>query len=233
MEFRILVLSHNVQMFLMLQHALAIEGFSASLVTSSEDVTREMRDENVRAIIIDHSSSEREFGDLVPLKAMPGEIAVVLLCNQTGDSDRPFSDTDVDLVLIRPFDPIHLIEFLRRKRLDSLIEKGGAAAAANVLRFADLEMNTAAARVRRNGSNVPLTALQFRLLRYLLQNPEIVQSRETLIAAAWPTNVDVEPRTVDIHIGLIRRALRTSGPCLIRTVRTRGYALGMHEYAEK
>ncbi|MGG6892255.1 winged helix-turn-helix transcriptional regulator [Rhizobium sp. BR 315] len=228
MDFRILVHSHNAQMFLMLQHVLAIEGFSVSLTASMEDAVNELHDKSVRAIIIDHSASEVCLRDVAALKAARREIAIALLCNQSdGALDVPFDETGADLVLSRPFDPAHLIQFLRRLRLDALIAKGGAEASADVLRFADLEMNSATVKVRRNGRDVPLTALQFRLLRHLLQNPEAVRSREELIAAAWPADSDVEPRTVDIHIGLLRRALRTFGPDIIRTVRTLGYALDL------
>lgn len=233
MDFRILVHSQNAQMFLMLQHVLAMDGFTVSLTGNMEDAVNELRDESVRAAIVDYTASEAGLEDVVTLKAVRGEIAVVLLCNQSDEAlDVPFDETGADLVLVRPFDPARLIDFLRRLRLDALIAKGGVVAGADVLRFADLEMNAATVTVRRNGHIVPLTALQFRLLRYLLQNPEAVQSREALIAAAWPAGSDVEPRTVDIHIGLIRRALRTLGPDLIRTVRTRGYALGIHDNLE-
>lgn len=233
MDFRILVHSHNAQMFLLLKHLLANEGFSVSLAANMEDLAAELYDNGMCAIIIDHSASEADFGDIVSLKAIRQEIAITLLCNQSNEAvDLPFHETGADLILGRPFDPAHLIEFHRRLRLDALVEKGGAAARANVLRFADLEMNPVTVKVYRSGRDIPLTALQFRLLRHLLQNSEAVQSREALIAAAWPAEADVEPRTVDIHIGHIRRALTKLGPDLIRTVRTRGYALDIHDRLE-
>lgn len=74
------------------------------------------------------------------------------------------------------------------------------------------------------GVAYPLT-LQFRLLEALMQKPEIVWSRQDLIDAVWGHGAIVEPRTVDIHIGHIRRALARHGPNLIRTAQGRGYAL--------
>lgn len=233
MEFRVLVHSHNAQMFLMLQHVLAIDGFPATLVGGVGEAVFELRDESVRAIIINGVTSGIELGGWRSLKIARPEIAIVLLCSEFDkSSDATLEEDGTDLVLARPFDPARLIAFLRSLRSHALIEKRGAAGGANVLRFADLKLNSATAKVYRSGRNVPLTALQFRLLRYLLQNPETVQSREALIASAWPADADVEPRTVDIHIGLIRRALRTFGPDIIRTVRTRGYALGFRDELE-
>ncbi|MDL2205228.1 winged helix-turn-helix domain-containing protein [Brucella intermedia] len=67
--------------------------------------------------------------------------------------------------------------------------------------------------------------MQFRLLEALMQKPEIVWSRQELIDAVWGQGAIVEPRTVDIHIGHIRRALARYGPNLVRTVQGWGYAL--------
>jgi two-component system, OmpR family, phosphate regulon response regulator PhoB len=226
MGFRILVLSRDAQLFLLLQHVLATEGFAASLTDACEDSMPGNRDDDVRAVIVDCSDTGADADALCALKRKRRELAFILLVNQDAESAASaFDAAGPDLILGRPFNPALLVRFLRRLRLDALIEKGGAEEAHRVLHFADLEMNTAAVRVRRSGHDVPLSALQFRLLRHLLQNPGAVQSREQLIAAGWSAEAEVEPRTVDIHIGHIRRALKMFGPDLIRTVRAVGYAL--------
>jgi two-component system phosphate regulon response regulator PhoB len=224
MELRVLVHSRDTQMFLLLQHILATEGFSASCLTDVEEIECNLADDRVKAVIVDCSTTKTCPPDLQFLKIGRRTILTVLLCSR---HDHGLDGSAADCVLARPFDPACLIGPLRRLRLDLLMETGSAEAVGKVLRFADLEMNIAAARVRRNGQEIPLTALQFRLLRYLLQNPRIVRSREELIAAAWPADADVEPRTVDIHMGHIRRALGRLGPDLIRTVRRHGYALDL------
>ncbi|NTJ63159.1 response regulator transcription factor [Agrobacterium rhizogenes] len=225
MDFRVLIHLNDAQKFLLLRHILAIEGFRASSVVSFEEMASELSDGLVMAVIVDGSISEVSPSNLLALKRIRPKALITVLCDQ---HDHRFDATGADFVLSRPFDPAHLIGLFRRFRVDALIELGGVECDANFLRFADIEMNTVAARVRRSGKEVALTALQFRLLRYLLQDPETVRSRAELIAAAWPAVADVEPRTVDIHMGHIRRALRKFGPDLIRTVRTQGYALGLN-----
>ncbi|MDX8495108.1 response regulator transcription factor [Mesorhizobium sp. VK22B] len=223
MEFRILVYSRDAQLFLLLQHVLATEGFVSSPVSGADDILRLVSNDRVRAIIIDSSAA---LLDLYPLRAKHPQVSFILLSNQptvTGGLANGLADSD--LVLTRPFNPSRLIEFLRRLRVEAVVTKHGTGSAETPLRFADLEMNSTTVKVRRNGHDVPLTALQFRLLRHLLKNPESVQSREALIAACWPREAEVEPRTVDIHMGHIRRALKKFGPDLIRTVRSHGYAL--------
>ena len=80
--------------------------------------------------------------------------------------------------------------------------------------------------VRCNGSEISLGPIEFKLLRHMLENPEKVHSREDLIEAAWPSNIYVAPRTVDVHISRLRKSLkRSSHSDTIRTVRLGGYAL--------
>jgi two-component system phosphate regulon response regulator PhoB len=80
--------------------------------------------------------------------------------------------------------------------------------------------------VRRGTRDVHLGPTEFRLLRYLMQHPGRVFSREQLLDAVWGRDVYVEPRTVDVHIRRLRKALNTEDEQdLIRTVRSAGYAL--------
>lgn len=222
MGIRVLICAQDVQLFLLLQHILAVEGVSACFVDNLRDAELSLNDPDIRAAIIDWSAPNMDAPILSSFRIVRSDLAIAIIRKRP---DPELERARVDLTLSRPFDPVHLVGFLRRLKLDALIEKSGTGAVTNLLRFADLDMNIATAKVSRSGHDIHVTALQFRLLRHLLQNPEIVHSRESLIAAAWLANVDVEPRTVDIHIGHIRRALKNLGPDLIRTVRTGGYAL--------
>jgi len=86
-----------------------------------------------------------------------------------------------------------------------------------------IDLNTY--RVYRNGQRVDLGPIEFRLLCHLLSRSPKVLTRQDLIAVAWPKNVLVEPRTIDAHVGRLRRALARRGETnLIRTVRSAGYA---------
>ena len=94
------------------------------------------------------------------------------------------------------------------------------------LSYAGIEMSLDTYSVRRKGHEIRLGPIEFRILRHLLQNPGKVFSRTDLIGAAWPENIHVEERTVDVHIGRLRKSLNSvSGADVIRTVRSAGYAL--------
>lgn len=222
---KILVCVADVQLFLLLRHVLANEGFDALLVTQPSEVVRFCRREAAAAALIDWSEGPLDTGALLAtVRSVAPPVAVILLSRE--QAGRTVVPPACELCLERPFNPVALLQFLRRLR-NLRLAAGPSGSSGTVLRFADLEMNLATVKVRRAGNEVALTALQFRLLRRLLQAPTVVCHRDNLIENCWPEHAEVEPRTVDIHIGHIRRALDALGPDLIRTVRGRGYALQM------
>ncbi|OYX70442.1 MAG: hypothetical protein B7Y81_11465 [Caulobacter sp. 32-67-35] len=90
----------------------------------------------------------------------------------------------------------------------------------------DIVIDRVAHRVKRQGKEVHLGPTEFRLLDYLMQHPGRVFSREQLLDAVWGSDVYVEARTVDVHIGRLRKALNGSADGdPIRTVRSAGYSL--------
>src|SRR5712664_3805491 len=111
-------------------------------------------------------------------------------------------------------------------RLRAVMRRAEPTSAEEVLRFADLAVDLVAHRVSRAGRPIHLGPTEFRLLRFLLQHPRRVFSREQLLDQVWGHDVYVEVRTVDVHIRRLRRALNIKkAPDLIRTVRAAGYAL--------
>lgn len=219
---KILVCVADAQLFLLLRYVLANEGFDAVLVTQPCEIARR---HEIAAALIDWSEGGLDRAALLTaVKSVAPSSAVMLLLRDQGM--QSVVPPACDLLLKRPFNPVILLQFLRRLHYRH-INADHAGVPGPVLRFADLEMNLATVKVHRSGEEVALTALQFRLLRRLLQVPTAVCERDDLIESCWPGHVEVELRTVDIHIGHIRRALDGFGPDLIRTVRGRGYALQM------
>jgi len=96
------------------------------------------------------------------------------------------------------------------------------------IRHGDIVIDRVAHRVKREGREVHLGPTEFRLLDYLMQHPGRVFSREQLLDAVWGSDVYVEARTVDVHIGRLRKALNLSDESdPIRTVRSAGYSLDL------
>ena len=111
-------------------------------------------------------------------------------------------------------------------RIRALLRRSNAAGEKGQLAFADMTMDLAARRVRRNGRAIHLGPTEFRLLTFLMQHPQRVFSREELLNAVWGHDIHVEPRTVDVHVRRLRKAVNGDGEIdIVRTVRSAGYAL--------
>jgi two-component system phosphate regulon response regulator PhoB len=111
-------------------------------------------------------------------------------------------------------------------RIRAVLRRSGGASVDDRLSFGDVVVDTAAHRVTRGARVVHLGPTEFRLLRFLMRNPRRVYSREQLLDSVWGQDVYVEPRTVDVHIRRLRKAM--NGPedaDIIRTVRSAGYGL--------
>jgi len=149
-------------------------------------------------------------------------VPIVMLTARGEEADRVRGlETGADDYVAKPFSMPELMA-----RLHAVLRRVRPALAAERLVYADIEMDLAAHRVSREGREVRLGPTEFRLLRFFLEHPGRVFSREQLIGGVWGHGVYVEPRTVDVHIRRLRAALNAAGgndP--IRTVRAAGYAL--------
>jgi two-component system phosphate regulon response regulator PhoB len=113
-------------------------------------------------------------------------------------------------------------------RLRAVLRRIRPGLAEDRVQHGDLSVDRVAHRVRRAGKDIHLGPTEFRLLDYLIQHPGRVFSREQLLDAVWGSDVYVEARTVDVHIGRLRKALGAdTAPNPIRTVRSAGYALDL------
>ncbi len=149
-------------------------------------------------------------------------LPVIMLTARGAEGDRIRGlNSGADDYVVKPFSPSELVA-----RLRAVIRRARPDAADNLLRYADVTMDLTAHRVSRAGKPVHLGPTEFRLLRYFLQHPRRVFSREQLLDAVWGHDSEVEMRTVDVHIRRLRKALNaTGGIDLLRTVRSVGYAL--------
>ena len=153
-------------------------------------------------------------------------LPIIMLTARGEEGDRVRGlDAGADDYVAKPFSPTELIS-----RIRAVLRRIRPALTDQVLAYADLRMDLAAHRVTRAGRNVHLGPTEFRLLRYLMEHPGRVFSREQLLDSVWGKDVYVEARTVDVHIRRLRKALNGEAERdIIRTVRAAGYALDTGE----
>jgi two-component system phosphate regulon response regulator PhoB len=149
-------------------------------------------------------------------------VPIIMLTARGEEEDRVRGlETGADDYVTKPFSPRELVA-----RVGAVLRRVRPALAGERLAYADIEMDTASHRVRRGGSPVMLGPTEFRLLKHFLEHPGRVFSRERLLDSVWGREADIEPRTVDVHIRRLRKAINLSdAPDIIRTVRSAGYAL--------
>ena len=149
-------------------------------------------------------------------------IPIIILTARTEETDRIRGlETGADDYVSKPFSTDELVA-----RIRAVLRRVRPALAEERLAFGDIEMDLAAHRVTRSGRGIRLGPTEYRLLRYLMEHPGRVFSRDQLIDAVWGHDIYVDTRTVDVHIRRLRKALNDGGRAdVIRTVRSAGYGL--------
>lgn len=200
------------------------EGFSILATDDRDEAVALNRTRRPNIIAIDTylpsgaiRSVIREIG-LGQLRRVP---VVLLTPDKTALEGRRNQPDEPDAVVIKPFDPHNLI-----KKIRVLLEEKPLHAAEPALRFDGILIDIASHKVYLDGKRVPLGPIEFRLLEHLVRHPGQVFSRSTLLHEIWGNRIHVVPRTVDVHMSRIRKALSDiTSRELIRTVRSVGYSL--------
>lgn len=146
---------------------------------------------------------------------------IIMLTARGDETDRITGlDYGADDYLVKPFS---IPELFARTR--ALLRRTSPSLLEDIIRQGDIEIDAKAFRVKCGDSQIHLGPTEFRLLDHFMRHPGRVFSREQLLDAVWGRDVYVEARTVDVHIGRLRKALKKSGGIdPIRTVRSAGYA---------
>ena len=149
-------------------------------------------------------------------------VPIIMLTARGEEEDRIRGlETGADDYVTKPFSPRELVA-----RVGAVLRRMRPALAGEQLAYSDLEMDVVSHKVKRGGLPVPLGPTEFRLLRHLMEHPGRVFSRERLLDAIWGRDADIEPRTVDVHVRRLRKAININGCAdIVRTVRSAGYSL--------
>ncbi len=234
----ILICSTDYEFYLLLAQILNMRGFEASLVEGAEEALASVKSHDLVAVIIDYHSDAFRIGELVSqIRETPAEKTPPIAVFVGAGNQQLYLEvlkTGVSEIFMRPFNPERFLSYLSHLSPDDNAKTCTERASSNSLIYAEITMHLDSMRVECNGMEVQLSPIEFRLLQHFLQKPGYVFSRDALIEAAWPQGTFVEPRTVDVHVGRLRRGVRrVLGRDIIRTVRATGYALDDRQNAER
>ncbi|GAB4230415.1 MAG: phosphate regulon transcriptional regulator PhoB [Methyloligellaceae bacterium] len=149
-------------------------------------------------------------------------IPIIMLTARGEEADRVRGlETGADDYIVKPYSVNEMIA-----RVRAMLRRTRPGGVGEVLEFAGIRLDPEQHRVTRDGTVVKLGPTEYRLLSTLMEKPGRVWSREQLLDRVWGRDTYVDLRTVDVHVGRLRKALKRAGaPDPIRTVRGAGYSL--------
>lgn len=225
MKPKVLVIEDEASLVTMLRYNLEKDGFDVSEATDGEEAMIVAEESTPDAIILDWMlprMSGIEVCRQMRRKTNTRNTPIIMLTARGEETDKVRGlNVGADDYMTKPFS---MPELLARVR--ALLRRSQPAQSKGQLTYDDIVMDLDAHRVQRAGQYIHLGPTEFRLLQFLMERPGMVYSREELLNSVWGPDIYVEPRTVDVHIRRLRKALNQDGSAdLIRTVRAAGYAL--------
>lgn len=209
-----------------LSYNLEAEGFRVARAENGEEALVLVDEENPDIIVLDWmlpNVSGIEVCRQIKSRPETRNVPVIMLSARSEEVDKVRGlETGADDYVVKPYSVIELMARVRAQ-----LRRARPSAAGLRLEYEDIVLDSETHRVTRSGSELKLGPTEFRLLSTFMEKPGRVWSREQLLDRVWGRDIYVDTRTVDVHIGRLRKALsQHGGNDPLRTVRGAGYALG-------
>jgi two-component system phosphate regulon response regulator PhoB len=221
----VLIAEDESALVTLLRYNLEREGYRVVEATDGEEALLLAAEEKPDLVLLDWMLPQLSGIEVCRrLRARPESrnVPILMLTARGEEADRVRGlNTGADDYITKPFSMTELLA-----RLRAVMRRIRPSLAEGTVKVGDIEMDRVAHRVRRSGREVHLGPTEYKLLDHLIQHPGRVFSREQLLDAVWGSDIYVEARTVDVHVGRLRKALNIDGTKdPIRTVRSAGYSL--------
>ena len=221
---RVLVVEDEASLALILTYNLEAEGFEVEHVERGDEAELRLAENMPDLVILDWMLPGVSGLEICRrLRAREGTRALpVIMLTARGEENERIRGLSVgaDDYVVKPFSVPELMA-----RVHALLRRASPQRVVGLLASGDLEMDRETRRVRRAGREVHLGPTEFRLLEHLMERPGRVYSRGQLLDAVWGMSAEIDERTVDVHVGRLRKALsRSHETDPIRTVRGAGYS---------
>jgi len=205
---------------------LEAEGFRVTTAGNGEDGLMMVQEDPPDVMVLDWmlpSVSGIEVCRQLKARAETRDIPIIMLSARSEEVDKVRGlETGADDYVVKPYSVSELLARVRTQ-----LRRVRPSTVGQVLQFEDIALDAETHRVTRAGLTLKLGPTEFRLLATLMEKPGRVWSREQLLDRVWGRDIYVDTRTVDVHVGRLRKALmHHGGSDPLRTVRGAGYALG-------
>ena len=224
---RILIVEDEAPLLTLLRYNLEKAGFVVREAVDGQEALSALAAEMPDLVLLDWMlpvMSGIEICRQIRRRQETRRLPVIMLTARSDSQDAVRAlDLGADDYVAKPFVMDALLA-----RIRALLRRTDVAVAKGRLAFQDLVLDQDAHRVTRAGRAIHLGPTEYRLLEFLMRQPRRVFSREQVLDGVWGRDIHVEPRTVDVHVRRLRKAINGPGePDLVRTVRAAGYALDL------
>ena len=209
----------------LLEFRFANEGYDVRTTSDGDEALTMAREDRPDLVILDwmiEGTSGIEVCRQLRRDRETAHVPIIMLTAREGEDERIRGlDTGADDYLTKPFSPRELLA-----RVAAVMRRIRPALAGEAIEVGDIKLDPMAHKVERRGTKLHLGPTEYRLLKFFMESPGRVFSRNQLLDGVWGTGSDIELRTVDVHIRRLRKAIEVEGlgdP--IRTVRSAGYSL--------
>jgi len=225
MNASVLVVEDDTALCELLTWNLSAEGYEVRSTGDGEEALVMVREQMPDAIVLDWMIEQVPGIEVCRQLRKDKQTARVpiLMLTARGEEEDMIRGlrTGADDYVTKPFSPRELMA-----RIEALLRRARPSLTGSVLSWGDLELDATSHRVRRGGEPLHLGPTEFRLLRYFMERPNRVVSRQQILDGVWGMDSDIDERTVDVHIRRLRKAINRDGDTdPIRTVRAAGYAM--------
>ena len=225
MNGKIFIIEDETSIIQLVQHNLERDGFIVSSAINGNEGLKDIKKFEPNLLLLDWmlpDLSGIEICKSIRKDKSFKNLPVIMLTAKGEEEDKIKGlDSGADDYLTKPFSYNELLA-----RIKAILRRSDPKTVSDTLEFDDLRLDRLEKRVFRDSIEIQLGPTEFRLLEFFLTNPKRVFTRDQILENVWPNNINVETRTIDVHIRRLRKSINiNNNKELIRTVRSSGYSL--------
>ena len=225
MKGKIFIIEDETSIIQLVQHNLEKEGFVVSSSINGNDGLKELKKFQPNLLLLDWMLPDLSGIDVCKNLRKDNsfkDLPIIMLTAKGEEEDKVKGlESGADDYITKPFSFNELMA-----RIKAVLRRTDPNTVSDNLKFDDLILDRIEKRVYRDKKEIQLGPTEFRLLEFFLSNPKRVFTRDQILESVWPNNINVESRTIDVHIRRLRQSINIKDKKeLIRTVRSSGYSL--------
>ena len=225
MNGKIFIIEDETSIIQLVQHNLEKDGFIVSSAINGNEGLKDIKKFEPNLLLLDWmlpDLSGIEICKSIRKDKSFKNLPVIMLTAKGEEEDKIKGlDSGADDYLTKPFSYNELLA-----RIKAILRRSNPKTVSDTLEIDDLRLDRLEKRVFRDSIEIQLGPTEFRLLEFFLTNPKRVFTRDQILENVWPNNINVETRTIDVHIRRLRKSINiNNNKELIRTVRSSGYSL--------